>query len=426
MKNKETLCVQAGYTPDNGEERVPSIVLSTTYAYNSPEELAGIFDLTTPGYMYNRISNPTCTCLEEKITALEGGVGALSLASGMSAVNVAVLALCNAGDNFLAPSALYGGTYNLFAVTHKRQGIECRFYDLDATESDIEKLVDEKTKVIFVETIANPAGVVADFEKLSKIAKKHKIVFMVDNTIASPYLCRPIEFGANVVVHSSSKYLDGHAIALGGLIIDAGNFEYLGNKRYPDFNKPDNSYHGLVFGKDFGRQGYITRARMVVNRDIGAVMSPMTAFLTFNGMTTLHLRMEKHSQNTIALAKAMEKHPLVKWIKYAGLESDKDYKKAQKYLYKGYVAGMLSFGIKGGREAAVKFQKALKLIRIAVHIADARSCTLHPASTTHRQLSDEALIAAGVAPEMIRLSVGIEAEQDIINDVLQALEASQK
>lgn len=425
MDTFETRCIQAGYTPKNKDPRVGAIVQSTTFAYDSPEEMAEVFDLKTEGCVYSRLKNPTCLMLEEKVASLEGGVGALACASGMAAITIAVLNLCSAGDNFICASSIYGGSYNLFNVTLKKLAIECRFFDLDEKNENIEKLIDDKTKFIYLETIANPCGRVADFEKFSKISKKYGLVIMVDNTIASPYICRPFEHGAHVVVHSSSKYLDGHAVALGGMVVDSGTFNYLNNPRYPEFNKPDDSYHGRVFARDAGKAAYIERARVVVNRDLGGTMSPMNAFLTNLGTETLHLRMPRHSDNTLSLAKAILSHPGVLWVKYAGLESDPEHKKAMKYFDNGYCSGMLAFGIKGGREAASKFQKALKLFKIVTHVADARSCVLHPASTTHRQLSDKDLVKAGVSPELIRLSVGIEGQEDIIKDVINALNKSQ-
>lgn len=419
----ETECVQAGYSPANGEPRVLPIIQSTTFAYDTPEEMGELFDLKKEGFFYTRLSNPTSDGLERKISALEGGSGAMAVSSGMSATTIAILTLAGAGDNFISVSTIYGGTYNLFNITLRRLGIDCRFVSNDSSEEDIEKLIDDKTRAIFIETIANPAGVVADFEKFSAIAGRYGIVLIADNTIATPVLCRPVELGANVVVHSSTKYLDGHATSVGGLIVDGGNFEYAGNPRYPLFNEPDNSYHGLVFAS-VGAAAFITRARTVINRDIGAVMAPQNAFLTNLGIETLHLRMPKHSSNALALAKSIAVHPAVEWVKYASLEGDADHTRALKYLRAGQAAGMVSFGIKGGREGAAKFQKALKLFRIVTHIADARSCVLHPASTTHRQLSDDDLAAAGVPVNLIRLSVGIEGEEDILADVTEALDAS--
>lgn len=426
MTSIDTKCVQAGYDPKNGEPRVLPIVQSTTYAYDTPEAMGDLFDLKAAGYFYTRIGNPTNAGLEDKVNALEGGVGALATASGMSATMLAVLNLASAGDNFVSSSNIYGGTYNLFAVTLKRMGIECRFVENDAPAEEIESKIDENTKFIFVETIANPAGKIADFDRFSQISKKYGLVLMCDNTISTPYICRPFEYGVNVIVHASTKYLDGHATSVGGLIVDGGNFEYLGNPRYPLFNNPDNSYHGLVFAKDFGNACFITRARVVGMRDLGAIMAPMNAFLTVLGTETLHLRMPRHSENGLALAKALESNPAVEWVKYAGLENDPDHAKAVKYFTNGYCAGMVSFGIKGGREAASKFQKALKLFRIVTHIADSRSCVLHPATTTHRQLSDKDLEQAGVPANLIRLSVGTESAEDIVNDVLNALIESQK
>ncbi len=417
----DTKCVQSGYEPKNGEPRVAPIVQSTTFAYDTPEEMGDLFDLKKPGYFYTRLGNPTLANLEEKISALEGGVGALATSSGMAATTLAILNLCDAGDNFIASSEIYGGTYNLFNVTLGRLGIECKFVNKNATEEDIEKLIDDKTRLIFCETIANPAGTIADFDKYSKVAKKYNMVLMVDNTISTPYLCRPFNFGANVIVHASTKYLDGHATSVGGVIVDGGNFEYYGNPRYPRFNEQDASYHGLVFGKDGGKGAYILRARVIGMRDIGAQMAPFNAFLTMLGTETLHLRMPRHSENALALAKALKNHKNVEWVKYAGLSDDEDHKKVNKYLDNGYAAGMVCFGVKGGREAAVKFQKNLKLFKIVTHIADSRSCVLHPASTTHRQLSEEDLVAAGVPNNLVRLSVGTENADDIVNDVINAL-----
>lgn len=423
--NIDTKCVQAGYQPKNGEARVLPIYQSTTFRYDTPEEMGDLFDLKKSGYFYSRIGNPTNNGLEEKMVALEGGSGALTTASGMSATTLAILTLAKSGDNIVSMSTIYGGTYNLLGHTLPKLGIECRFFTPDTTEEEIESLIDEKTKVIFCETLANPAMDVADFETLSKIAKKYGIVLMADNTLATPYLCRPFDFGVNVIVHASTKYLDGHACALGGVIVDGGNFEFKGNPRYEDFNKPDPTYHGLVFA-ELGSVAFIIRTRVVGMRDIGAMMAPMNAFLTNMGIETLHLRMTRHSENAFKIAKALENHPAVEWVKYAGLESDPNYAKAQKYFRGGMASGMVTFGIKGGKESAVKFQRALKLIAIVTHIADARSCVLHPATTTHRQLSVKDLADCGITENLIRLSVGIEDSEDILNDVLQALEASQK
>lgn len=426
MKNIATKCVQAGYKPKNGEPRVAPIVQSTTFYYETPEEMGDLFDLKKPGYFYTRLGNPTLGFLEEKMAALEGGVGAMATASGMSATLLAILNLAESGDNFLSMSTLYGGTYNLFNVTLRKLGVNCRFFGEDATETEIEALIDDKTRLIFLESLANPAMIVADFQKIKKIAQKHNIVVMVDNTLPTPIICRPFEHGANVIVHASTKYLDGHATSVGGIIIDDGKFPYLGNPRYPRFNEPDSSYHGMVFARDVGPAAFITRARGIGMRDFGAQMAPMNAWLTNLGIETLHLRIARHSANALSVARALKENPAIEWVKYAGLPSDKYYDRVQKYFDGGMASGMVTFGIKGGRDAAMKFQKALRLFAIVTHIADSRSCVLHPASTTHRQLSASDLDAAGVADNLIRLSVGIEGESDILEDVLNALKMSQE
>lgn len=426
MKNIATKCVQAGYKPKNGEPRVAPIVQSTTFFYETPEEMGDLFDLKKSGYFYTRLGNPTLGYLEEKMAALEGGIGAMATASGMSATLLAILNLAESGDNFISMSTIYGGTYNLFNVTLRKLGIECRFFNEDTTDAQIEGMIDDKTRLIFIETLANPAMVVADFQKITAIAQKYGIVVIADNTLPTPIICRPFEHGANVIVHASTKYLDGHATSVGGIIIDDGKFPYLGNPRYPRFNQPDDSYHGMVFARDVGAAAYITRARVIGMRDLGAQMAPMNAFLTNLGTETLHLRMPRHSANALAVARTLKGNPAVEWVSYAGLPGDKYYDRVQKYFDGGMASGMVTFGIKGGREAAMKFQKALRLFAIVTHIADCRSCVLHPASTTHRQLSDSDLLAAGVADNLIRLSVGIEGESDILEDVINALAASQK
>lgn len=426
MKNIATKCVQAGYKPKNGEPRVAPIVQSTTFFYETPEEMGDLFDLKKSGYFYTRLGNPTLGYLEEKMAALEGGIGAMATASGMSATLLAILNLAESGDNFLSMSTIYGGTYNLFNVTLRKLGIECRFFNEDTTDAQIEGMIDAKTRLIFIETLANPAMVVADFQKIAAIAQKYGIVVVADNTLPTPIICRPFEHGANVIVHASTKYLDGHATSVGGIIIDDGKFPYLDNPRYPRFNQPDDSYHGMVFARDAGAAAYITRARVIGMRDLGAQMSPMNAFLTNLGTETLHLRMPRHSANALAVARALRGNPAVEWVNYAGLPGDRYYNRVQKYFDGGMASGMVTFGIKGGREAAMKFQKALRLFAIVTHIADCRSCVLHPASTTHRQLSDSDLLAAGVADNLIRLSVGIEGESDILEDVINALAISQK
>lgn len=417
---KETLCVQAGWNPKSGDPRVTPIVQSTTYYYEKADDLAALFDLKESGHIYSRLSNPTNSVLEEKLAALEKGTNAIACSSGQSATLMTILNVCNAGDNIISTSAVYGGTYNLFAVTLKRQGIETRFVPADATMEEIEAQIDDKTKIIFGETIANPALVVLNFDVFAAVAQKYRILFVVDNTLASPYLCNPKDYGANVVIHSSSKYLDGHAVALGGIIVDLGNFDFKSSERYPMFNTPDESYHGIIYSNQpqiaFGLK---IRAQLV--RDLGAIMSPMNAFLTQLGCETLALRMERHVENAKRVAEFLVHHPKIEWVKHPSLPSDAGYALAQKYMPLG-VTGMMSFGVKGGKAEAVKLMEGLKLAKIVTHVADTRTCVLHPATTTHRQLSDEALLRAGITPNLIRLSVGIENIEDIIQDLAEALE----
>lgn len=421
MKNYklDTLCVQAGYSPKTGEARIPPISQSTTYFYGDTQAMADCFDLKSAGYFYSRLSNPTVAAFEGKVAALEGGVAAIGCASGMSATTLAVLTIAGAGDNILSSSEVYGGTYNLFGTTLPKIGIECRFFNTDATAEEIEKLIDDKTKMIFVETIANPAISIIDFDKVAAICEKHGIILAVDNTLATPVLCRPKEFGANVIIHSSSKYLDGHAAALGGIIVDCGNFDFKGNPRYPGFNEPDESYHGLVYA-DLPAAAFATKCRAQMIRDIGAIMSPQNGFLSYIGSDTLALRMERHSSNANKVAAYLSGHPKIEWVRHPSLPDNKYHALAEKYMPDG-CGGMLSFGIKGGKELCAKFMESLKLITQETHVADVRSCVLHPASTTHRQLSDEDLEKAGVPVNLIRLSVGIENCEDIIADIEQAL-----
>ena len=420
MAKIDTLCVQAGYEPKNGEPRVVPIVQSTTYAYDTAAGLADLFDLKADGYFYTRLANPTVSALEEKLCALDGGTLAIACASGMSATLLAILNVCNAGDNIVSSRAIYGGTYNLFSITLKKYGIECRFFDPDDSEEAIDALVDGHTKVIFAETLANPTIVVLDFEKVARIAKKHQVLFMVDNTLVTPVLFRAKEWGANIVLYSSSKYLDGHAVALGGLIVDLGNFDYTATNRYEEFLVPDESYHGLVYST-LGNKAFGIKCRVQMMRDLGAIMSPQNAFLTNLGMETLALRMKKHSENATQVAKFLAENDMVEWVKHPSLENDKYHELAQKYLPDG-MGGMMSFGVKGGSEKAAAFMEKLKMIKIVTHVADARSCVLHPASTTHRQLSKQDLEAIGIADNLIRLSVGIENAEDIINDLKSALD----
>lgn len=419
MKNIDTLCVRGTYKPKSGEPNVAPIIQSTTYAYEKADDLAALFDLKAEGHIYSRLTNPTNAILEQKVALLEGGSGATACASGMSATLLSVLNVCFAGDNIVCSQQVYGGTYNLFNVTLKKYGIETRFVDPDASAEEIESLIDEHTKILFAETVANPTIVVLDFEKWASIANKHKILFYVDNTLASPALCRPKEYGANVVLHSSSKYLDGHAIALGGIVVDCGNFNFKGNPRYPEFNNPDESYHGIVYA-DSKDKAFCTKMVAQMTRDTGAIMTPMNAWLTNIGTETLTLRMERHVSNAQKVAFALSKNPNIEWIKHPSLVTDKYHERAKKYMPNG-VTGMMSFGVKGGREKAKKFMENLNMITMVTHVADIRTCVLCPASTTHRQLSAAELEAAGIPDNLIRLSVGIENPEDIIADLEQAL-----
>lgn len=416
----DTLCVQAGYSPKTGEARIPPISQSTTYFYGDTQAMADCFDLKSAGYFYSRLANPTVAAFEGKVAALEDGVAAIGCASGMSATTLAVLTIAGAGDNILSSSEVYGGTFNLFGTTLPKLGINCKFFNTDAAAEEIEKLIDDRTKMIFVETIANPAISITDFGKVAAICQKHGIILAVDNTLATPVLCRPKEFGANVIIHSSSKYLDGHAAALGGIIVDCGNFEFKGNPRYPSFNEPDESYHGLVYA-DLPAAAFATKCRAQMIRDIGAIMSPQNGFLSYIGCDTLALRMERHSSNANKVAAYLAGHPKIEWVRHPSLAGNKYHALAEKYLPNG-CGGMMSFGIKGGKELCAKFMESLKLITQETHVADVRSCVLHPASTTHRQLSKEDLEKAGVPENLIRLSVGIENCDDIIADIEQALE----
>ena len=418
---KATECVQGSYAPKSGDPRVLPLYQSTTYVYETAEELAHLFDSPKCGHIYSRISNPTVAAFEDKVTMLEGGIGAMACSSGMSATLFAVLTVATAGDNILSLSTIYGGTYNLFNVTLKKFGIEVRFVTPDMTEEQIEKLIDEKTKLFFAETIANPSIVVLDFEYYANICHKHGLPFAVDNTLATPILVRPFEHGADIVVHSTTKYMDGHASCVGGVIVDSGKFDWANNPRFKDFVEPDESYHGVVYVEEGGKAAYILKARMQYMRDVGAIMTPFNAYLTNLGCDTLHLRMERHSSNALAVAKMLQNHDKVEWVRYPGLESDKYHELGMKYFNGGF-SGMIAVGIKGGREKACKFMEELKLFKIVTHIADARSCVLHPASTTHRQLSDSDLVSCGITSNLIRLSVGIEDIEDILADINQALD----
>ena len=415
----ETKCIQSGYKPENGQPRVLPIYQSTTYKYDSANHLGDLFDLKAPGHMYSRISNPTLSCVEEKIADLEGGVGAALTTSGQAANLLAILNITGSGQNFVSLSSIYGGTINLFAVTLKKLGIEVRFATPEMTESEIDALFDENTRLVFGETIANPALNVMDIEKYANIAHKHNLPLLVDNTFATPILCRPFEYGADIVIHSTTKYMDGHATVVDGCVVDSGKFDW-NNGKFPELTEPDESYHGVVYTKQFGEAAFITKLRVQLIRDFGVAPSALNAFLLNMGLETLHLRMERHSQNALEVAKFLESNEKIAWVNYPKLESSKDFALAEKYLPKG-ACGVISFGIKGGREAAVKFMDSLKLAAIVVHVADARTCVLHPASTTHRQLTDEQLVDAGIGADLIRMSVGIENAEDIINDIKQAL-----
>lgn len=416
----ETKCIQSGYTPGNGEPRVLPIYQSTTYKYDSSEHLGKLFDLKAEGHMYTRISNPTVACVEQKIAELEGGAGAMLTSSGQAASLIAIMNICKAGDHVVSSSTIYGGTFNLFEVTLKKFGISFTFVAPDADEAEIRAAFRPETKAVFGETIANPALTVLDIEKFAKIAHENNVPLIIDNTFATPILCRPFEFGADVIIHSTTKYMDGHAMVLGGAIVDSGKFDWTSGK-FPELTEPDESYHGVVYTRDFGSAAYITKARVQLMRDLGSAMSPMSAFLLNVGLETLALRVERHSENALKVAEFLGGNDKISWVNYPGL-SDSPYKAlADKYLPRG-TSGVISFGIKGGKPAAVKFMDSLKMAAIVVHVADARTSVLHPASTTHRQMNDEQLVEAGITPDLIRMSVGIEHIDDILGDIKQALE----
>ncbi len=416
----ETLCVQEGYTPKNGEPRVVPIVQSTTFKYESSDFMGKLFDLEESGYFYTRLANPTSGAVEKKLAALEGGVGAMLTASGQSATMAAVMNIANAGDNIVCSAACYGGTFNLLGVTLEKYGITTTFVDPDADLEELQKAIKPNTKAVLAETISNPSLVVLDIEKFAELAHSNGIPLMVDNTFATPVLCRPFEFGADIVIHSTSKYLDGHACALGGVVIDSGNFDWEASGKFPGLTTPDASYHGIIYTEKFGKAAFITKACVQLMRDMGMSPAPMNAFLLNLGTETLHLRMPRHSENALKVAEFLESDPRVSWVNYPGLKSSKYYPLVQKYLPNG-CSGVVAFGVKGGRAEAVKVLDSLKVAAIATHVADARSCALHPASATHRQLTDEQLVECGVKPELIRFSVGIENVIDIIEDLDNAL-----
>ena len=418
---KGTVGIHGGYSPKSGEPRVLPIYQSATYKYDDPDTLEALFALKADGHLYSRISNPTVGALEEKYAKLEGGVGAVATASGQSAILYAVLNVCKAGDHLISVTSLYGGTVNLFSVHLKNLGIEVTFVEPDASEEEILSKAKANTKAIYGETIGNPGLNVLDFDKFSSVAKKIKVPFIVDNTVATPYHCNPFEHGANIVVHSTTKYSEGHAQTIGGIVVDGGNFDWT-NGKFNDFTEPDPSYHGIKYVESFGDAAYIVKLRVTLLRDLGACMSPFNAYLTNLGLETLHLRMERHSKNALEIAQWLTTQEKVAWVNYPLLEGSKYYNLAKKYL-KGGASGLLTFGIKGGIENAKEFSRGLNLIALAVTLGDARSCLLHPATTSHSQLNEEELLASGVTPDLLRLSVGIEDTKDLINDISQALKA---
>lgn len=420
--SNDTICVQAGWKPKNGEARVLPIYQSTTFKYDSSDQMGRLFDLEESGFFYTRLENPTTNAVASKIAELEGGVAALLTSSGQAANFFAVTNICQAGDHIICSSSLYGGTYNLFSVTLKKFGIDCTFVSQDAPEEELQKAFNEHTRVLFAETVSNPTVEVLDIEKFAALAHKNGVPLIVDNTFATPINCRPIEWGADIVTHSTTKYMDGHAVTIGGCIVDSGNFDWDAyGEKFAGLTTPDESYHGIVYTKKFGKGAYITKATVQLMRDLGCTMSPQNAFLLNLGLETLHLRVPRHCENALKVAEFLKHHKKVAWVNYAALPDDKYHELQQKYMPKG-TCGVLSFGIKGSREDAIQFMDSLKFIAIVTHVADARTCILHPASHTHRQMTEEQLREAGVAPDLMRLSVGIEDVNDIINDLSMALE----
>ncbi|MFI3330877.1 MAG: O-acetylhomoserine aminocarboxypropyltransferase/cysteine synthase family protein [Rikenellaceae bacterium] len=420
-KSLSTICIQSGWQPTKGEPRVLPIYQSTTFKYDTSEQMADLFDLKASGYFYSRLQNPTNDAVAAKITELEGGVAAILTSSGQAANFFAIFNICEAGDHIVCSSSIYGGTFNLFGVTLKKLGIDCSFVDVNGSEEEIAKAFRPNTKALFGETISNPSIDVLDIEKFAKIAHSFGVPLIVDNTFATPINCRPFEWGADIVVHSTTKYMDGHATCVGGVIVDSGNFDWDAYAdKFPGLTQPDESYHGLTYTKAFGKMAYITKATVQLMRDLGAIQSPQNSFLLNLGLETLHLRMPRHCENAMAAAQFLEAHPKVKWVNYCDLEGNKNYSLAQKYLPNGS-CGVLAFAIEGTREQTLKFMDSLRLACIVTHVADARTCVLHPASHTHRQMNDEQLAEAGVDPDLIRLSVGIEGKEDIIADLEQAL-----
>lgn len=425
MENKlkpATLCIRGGWKPQNGQPVQPPIYQSTTFKYDNTEEMAQLFDLKKSGYFYTRLANPTNDAVAQKIAALEGGVGAMLTSSGQAANFYAMFNICEAGSHIVASTEIYGGTFNLFGVTMKKLGIDCTFIDQEASEEEIQKAFRPNTRAMFGETISNPGCRVLDIEKFARVAHRNGVPLIVDNTFATPINCRPFEWGCDIVTHSTTKYMDGHAAAVGGVVVDSGNFDWMAHAdKFPGLCLPDDSYHGLTYAKDFGKMGYLTKLVAQLMRDLGSIPSPQNAFLLNLGLETLHLRMARHCQNAQRIAEFLEASDRVAWVHYCGLKSDPHYALGQKYL-PGGSCGVIAFGLKGDRETAVKFMDSLRLINIATHVADSRTCVLHPASHTHRQLSDEQLRASGIDPTLIRLSVGIEDVEDLLDDIKQSLE----
>lgn len=418
----DTKCVQAGWAPTQGQPRQLPIYQSTTFKYDTSAQMGKLFDLEDSGYFYTRLQNPTNDFVADKICALEGGVAAMLTSSGQAANFFAVFNICEAGDHFIASSAIYGGTYNLFGVTMKKMGIECTFVDNDISEEELDRLFRPNTKCLFGETITNPTVSIYDIEKFANIAHKHGVPLIMDNTFATPVNCRPFEWGCDIVTHSTTKYMDGQAVTVGGAIVDSGNFDWMAHAdKYPGLCTPDASYHGITFAEKFGKAAYITKATTTLMRDLGSIQSPQNAFYLHLGLETLHVRMARHCSNALAVAKFLESSEKVAWVHYPDLENDKNHALQQKYLPKGS-CGVVSFAVKGGRDTAIKFMDSLKFASIVTHVADAKTCLLHPASHTHRQMTDEQLLEAGVEPDLIRFSVGLEDPEDIIADLKQALD----
>lgn len=418
----ETKCLHSGYEPKNGEPRQIPVYQSTTFKYDTSDEMGKLFDLEANGYFYTRLQNPTNDAVAAKIADLEGGVAGMLTSSGQAANFFALFNICEAGSHIVASSSIYGGTFNLLGVTMKKMGIECTFVDQNLPEEELAKAFKPNTRAVFGETITNPTVSILDIEKFARLAHSHGVPLIVDNTFATPINCQPIKWGADIVTHSTTKYMDGHAVGVGGAIVDSGNFDWIAHAdKYPGLTTPDDSYHGIVYAEKFGKLGYITKATSQLMRDLGSIQSPQNAFYLMNGLESLHVRMQRHCENALAIAKFLKSNDKVAWVDYPNLEGDKYYDLAQKYLPNGS-CGVLAFGLKGGREQSIRFMDSLKLAAIATHVADAKTCLLHPASHTHRQMTEEQLIEAGVAPDLIRLSVGLENVDDLIDDLKQAFD----